>query len=129
MKLRFAMFLFSILASLYSGQDGSLFDPILSYLNRYRYSIEKDDLTIENGMLSLELKARRTNYKSILLLGFHSVGRSLQKSSFPLHYVRIIIHYEMKDAQQIIAIAKMESVLALSRGQMNLDQFFNGVRY
>ncbi len=81
------------------------------------------------GVISLELDGRRTNHNSLLLLGFHSVGRSLQKHNISLRQVKIMIRYEMKDIQQIVATATIESVLSLSSGQMNPDQFFSEVRY
>ena len=84
-------------------------------------------------MIYLELDGRRTNLNSLFLLGFYSVGRTLgrqlQEQSFPLREVQIIIYYEMKDAQQIAVTASIESVLALSQGRINPDQFFNEIRY
>ena len=129
MKHRFSIVLFCLLSSLYSGQGASLFHPIQSYLHRYRQSIEKNDLTVENGVIYLELNGRRTNHKSLLLLGFHSVGRQLQKSSFHFNQIQITIHYDMKETQQMSAVASMESVLDLSQGRMNPEQFFSKVRY
>ena len=129
MKLNFAMFLLFFMSYLYSGQSETLFDSISSYLRRYRQYIEENDLTVKNGVIYLELDGRRTNLNSLLLLGFHSVGRQLQRNSSPFREVQIIIHYEMKDTQQIVATAKMESVMALSQGRINPEQFFNEVRY
>ena len=123
------MLVFFILSSLFAGEIESLFLPIQSYLSRYRQSIDTEDIKIDNGVIYLELDGRRTNYKSLLLLGFNSVGRSLQKHSHPLRQVQIIIHFKMKDSQQIVATATIESVFSLSHGQMNPDQFFNGLRY
>ena len=129
MKLKVAMFLLFFMSYLYPGQGETLFDSISSYLNRYRQEIAKKDLTVKNGVISLELDGRRTNHNSLLLLGFHSVGRQLQKYSGTFREVQIIIHYEMKDTQQMVATAKMESVMALSQGRINPEQFFNEVSY
>ena len=114
---------------LYGGPDKSIFDPIQSYLMRYRQSINKEDIKIKDGVLQLELHGRRTNNKSLLLLGFNSVGRSFQRNNSSFHQVQIIINYEMKDTQKMVATATMQSVLLLSRGQMNPEQFFNEVSY
>ena len=127
-KLRFYVFLIIITCS-YAGSNESIFTSIQSNLERYRQSIAKEDIKIENGVIYLELVGRRTNHKSLLLLGYHSVGRSLQKHNISLRQVKIMIRYEMKDIQQIVATATIESVLSLSRGQMNPDQFFSEVRY
>ena len=129
MKLRFSIFIVFILSSLHSGEDLSLFHSIQSYLLRYRQFIDTNDLIVGDGVIYLELDGRRTNHKSLLLVGFHSVGRQLQNSSFHLRQVQVTIHYEMKETQQISATASMESVLALSQGRMNPDQFFNKVHY
>ena len=133
MKLQFAMFLLFFISYLYSEQGETFFEPINSYLKRYRQNIEEKDITVNNGVIQLELDGRRTNLKSLFLLGFYSVGRTvgrqLQKRSVPFREVQIIIYFEMKDAQQIAATASIESVLELSQGRINPDQFFNEIRY
>ena len=128
MKLKVAMFLLFFISSLYPGQSETLFDSISTYLKRYRQHIEEKDLTVKNGVIYLELDGRRTNLNSLLLMGFHSVGRQLQRSGSAFREVQIIIHYEMKDTQQMIATASMQSVLALSQGRINQDQFFNKIQ-
>ena len=127
MKLQFAVFLLFITSYLFSGQSESLFDSVSSYLKRYRQNIEEKDLTIKNGVIYLELYGRRTNLNSLLLLGFYSVGRQLQNNNYPFREVQIIIHYEMKDTQQIVVSATVESVLSLSQGRINPDQFYDEV--
>ena len=133
MKLQCAMLFLFFMSYLYSEQSETLFDPINSYLKRYRQDIEEKDITVKNGVIYLELDGRRTNLNSLFLLGFYSVGRTLgrqlQEQSFPLREVQIIIYYEMKDAQQIAVTASIESVLALSQGRINPDQFFNEILY
>ena len=132
MKLQCAMLFLFFMSYLYSGQSETLFDPISSYLKRYRQNIEEKDLTVKDGVIHLELYGRRTNLKSLFLLGFYSVGtvgRQLKNNSLLFQEVQIIIHYEMKTTQQMAATASMESVLALSQGKINPDQFFNEIRY
>ena len=132
-KLKFTMFLLFFMSYLYPGQSETLFDSISSYLKRYRQNIEEKDVTVKNGVIYLELDGRRTNLNSLFLLGFHSVGRTvgrkLQKNNAIFREVQIIIYYEMKDTQQMVATASMESVMALSQGRINPEQFFNEVRY
>ena len=128
-KLKVALFLLFFMSYLYPGKSETLFDSISSYLKRYRQYIEEKDVKVKNGVIYLELDGRRTNLNSLLLLGFHSVGRQLQRSGSPFREVQIIIHYEMKDTQQMVATASMESVMALSQGRINPEQFFNEVRY
>ena len=129
MKLKVTMFLLFFMSYLYPGQSETMFDSISSYLKRYRQYIEEKDVTVKNGVIYLELDGRRTNLNSLLLLGFHSVGRQLQRNSTPFREVQIIINYEMKATQQMVATASMESVMALSQGRINPEQFFNEVRY
>ena len=133
MKLKFSLYLIFFMSYLYSGQGEALFDPIHSYLKRYRQYIEEEDLTVKNGVIYLTLDGRRTNLNSLFLLGFHSVGRTvsrkLQKNSAPFRKVQIIIYYEMKNTQQVVITASIESVLRLSQGKINPDQFFDEVQY
>ena len=128
-KLKVALFLLFFMSYLYPGQSETLFDSISSYLKRYRQYIEEKDVTVKNGVIYLELDGRRTNLNSLLLLGFYSVGRQLQRNSTPFREVQIIINYEMKATRQMVATASMESVMALSQGRINPEQFFNEVRY
>ena len=128
-KLKVALFLLFFMSYLYPGKSETLFDSISSYLKRYRQYIEEKDVTVKNGVIYLELDGRRTNLNSLLLLGFYSVGRQLQRNSTPFREVQIIINYEMKATQQMVATASMESVMALSQGRINPEQFFNEVRY
>ena len=128
-KLKVALFLLFFMSYLYPGKSETLFDSISSYLKRYRQYIEEKDVTVKNGVIYLELAGRRTNLNSLLLLGFYSVGRQLQRNSTPFREVQIIINYEMKATQQMVATASMESVMALSQGRINPEQFFNEVRY
>ena len=128
-KLKVALFLLFFMSYLYPGQSETLFDSISSYLKRYRQYIEEDDIKVNNGVIYLELDGRRTNLNSLLLLGFYSVGRQLQRNSTPFREVQIIINYEMKATQQMVATASMEYVMALSQGRINPEQFFNEVRY
>ena len=129
MKLQFAIFLLFIMSYIYSGEEETIFNPIQTYLMLYRQNIEENDLTYKHGVINLVLEGRRTNHKSLLLLGFYSIGRQLQKYSVSVREVQIIINYEMKDTHQSIYTASMESVLALSQGRINPDQFFNEVHY
>ena len=114
---------------LFSGQGSVLFEPLQHHMKRYRQYIEEKDVTVKNGVIYLELDGRRTNLNSLLLLGFHSVGRQLQKYSGTFREVQIIIHYEMKNTQHLSVTASKESVLALSQGRIKPEQFFNQVRY
>ncbi len=129
MKLQFPFFLLFLFSFLNSSQGQTLFDPINSYLQRYRLYIEEKDLIVKNGVIYLELEGRRTNLNSLVLLGYYSVGRQLQKNSSPFREIQIIVKYEMKDAQQITVTASIESVVALSQGRINPDQFLNELRY
>lgn len=129
MKIKFILFILFIFSILFSIENESLFNPIRSSLQRYRHTIEEKDFDIENGIIYLELNGRRTNQKSLFLLGFHSIGRQLQKGIFNFKEVQIIIHYEMKNTQQITAKASMKTVLALSQGRLSQEQFFNEIAY
>ena len=127
MKMKFMLFLLIILSILFSTENITLFDPIISYLKRYRHTIEEKDFNIKNGVIYLELYGRRTNQKSLFLLGFFSIGRQLQKGRSNLREVQIIIHYEMKNTQQMTAKASIESVLALVQGRINQEKFFKKI--
>ena len=129
MKLQFPIFLLFLISFVNSSQGQTLFDPINSYLQRYRLYIDEKDLIVKNGVIYLELKGRRTNLNSLVLLGYYSVGRQLQKNSSPFREIQIIVKYEMKDAQKITVTASIESVVALSQGRINPDQFLNELRY
>ena len=124
-RFRFAVILFILLSAI-SGRTGDLlFHSIGSHLSKYRYSINKRDISVINGIIRLEITARRTNIKSQQLLGFYSVGRALQRTSISFREVHIIIHYQLRGGQKILMIAPVELVLKLSQGKLSSDQFFD----
>ena len=94
-----------------------------------RQEISDEDVTIQGGIIRLKLDGRRTNLKSQLLLGFFSVGRAIQKSSYPFREVQIIIYYEIKGSQQLAVTAGVEKVLKLAQGRFGSEQFFNEIGY
>ena len=128
-KLRLGTILLIFWTILIAGKGDLLHESIESYLSKYRQEISDEDVTIQGGIIRLKLDGRRTNLKSQLLLGFFSVGRSIQKSSYPFREVQIIIYYEIKESQQLAVTAGVEKVLKLAQGQLGSEQFFNEIGY
>ena len=127
--VRLGVIIFIFLAGLNAGMRDPLYESIETYLAKYRQSITTDDVTMQNGIIRLEMNGRRTNIKSQLLLGFYSIGRSLQRSSTPFREVQIVIYYNIKDRQKVDVKASVEKVLDLSQGRLNSEQFFAIIGY
>ena len=128
-KLRLGTILLIFWSVLIAGKGDFLHESIGSYLSKYRQEISDEDVTIQGGIIRLELDGRRTNLKSQLLLGFFSVGRAIQKSSYPFREVQIIIYYEIKESQQLVVTASVDKVLELTQGRLGSEQFFNEIEY
>ena len=128
-KLRLGTILLIFWTILIAGKGDLLHESIESYLSKYRQEISDEDVTIQDGIIRLKLDGRRTNLKSQLLLGFFSVGRAIQKSSYPFREVQIIIYYEIKESQQLVVTAGVEKVLKLAQGRLGSEQFFNEIGY
>ena len=128
-KLRLGTILLIFWTILIAGKGDLLHESIESYLSKYRQEISDEDVTIKGGIIRVELDGRRTNLKSQLLLGFFSVGRAIQKSSYPFREVQIIIYYEIKESQQLAVTAGVEKVLKLAQGRIGSEQFFNEIGY
>ena len=124
-RIRFVVILFILLSAIFGRAGDLLFNSIESQLSKYRYSINKRDVSITNGIIRLEITARRTNIKSQQLLGFYSVGSALNKTSTPFREVQIIIHYELRGGQEVVMTAPVELTLALSQGKLSPNQFFD----
>ena len=124
-KFRFVVILFILLSTISARAGDLLFNAIESHLSKYRYSINEGDVSIRNGIIRLEITARRTNIKSQQLLGFYSVGSALNKTSTPMREVQIIIHYELRGGREVIMTAPVELTLALSQGKLSSKQFFD----
>ena len=124
-RFRFVVILFIFLSAVLGRSGDLLFNSIESQLSKYRYSINKRDVSITNGIIRLEITARRTNIKSQQLLGFYSVGSALNKTSTPFREVQIIIHYELRGGQEVAMTAPVELTLALSQGKLSSKQFFD----
>ena len=127
--VRLGVILFILLAGLIADIKDPLYESIERNLKKYRQSITTDDVTFQNGIIRLEINGRRTNIKSQLLLGFFSVGRAIQKSSYPFREVQIIIYYEIKESQQLAVTASVEKVLKLTQGRLSSEQFFVVIGY
>ena len=82
-RFRFVIILLIVLSAIFARSGDLLFNSIESQLSKYRYSINKEDVSVINGIIRVEITARRTNIKSQQLLGFYSVGSALNKSSTP----------------------------------------------
>ena len=128
-KLRLGTILLIFWTVLIAGKGDLLHESIESYLSKYRQEISDENVTIQGGIIRLELDGRRTNLKSQLLLGFFSVGRAIQKSSYPFREVQIIIYYEIKESQQLVVTASVDKVLELTQGRLGSEQFFNEIGY
>ena len=127
--VRLGVIILILLAGLSAGKRDPLYESIESYLSKYRQSIQTDDFTLQNGIIRLKMNGRRTNIKSQLLLGFFAVGRVLQKSSTPFREVHIVIFYDLKEKQKVLAKASAEKVLDLSQGRLSSEQFFAIIGY
>ena len=127
--VRLGIILFILLAGLIADIKDPLYESIASNLKKYRQSITTDDVTFKNGIIRIEINGRRTNIKSQLLLGFYSIGRALQRSSTPFREVQIVIYYEVKEKQEVMAKASVDKVLDLSQGRLSLEQFFAIIGY
>ena len=124
-KSRFVLILLILLSTISAREGDLLFNAIESHLSKYRYSINERDVSIINGIIRVEITARRTNIKSQQLLGFYSVGSALNKTSTPFREVQIIIHYELRGGREVAMIAPVELTLALSQGKLSANQFFD----
>ena len=124
-KCKFAFILFILLSTISAREGDLLFNGIESHLSKYRYSINERDVSIINGIIRVEITARRTNIKSQQLLGFYSVGSALNKSTTPFREVQIIIHYELRGGQDVVMTAPVELILELSQGKLSSGQFFD----
>ena len=127
--IQLGVVVFILMAGINAGRKDPLYESIESYLVKYRQSIKTNDLTLQNGIIHLELNGRRTNLKSQLLLGFYSIGRALQKSTTPYREVQIVIYYDLKERQEILIKAPAEVVLDLSQGRFSSEQFFAIIGY
>ena len=127
-RFRFVIILLIVLSAIFARSGDILFNSIESQLSKYRYSINKEDVSVINGIIRLEITARRTNIKSQQLLGFYSVGSALNKSSTPFREVQIIINFELKRAQNIVMTAPVDLILELSQGKLSSNQFFNKLK-
>ena len=127
MKIRFTfvIIIFILFSAIFGRTGDLLFNAIESHLSKYRYNINKRDVSVTNGIIRVEITARRTNIESQQLLGFYSVGSALNKTNTPFREVQIIIHYELRGGQEVAMTAPVELTLALSQGKLSPNQFFD----
>lgn len=124
---RYVVIVFILQSGIFGRTGDILFNSIESYLSKYRYIINKNDVSIINNILRLEITARRTNIKSQQLLGFYSVGSALNKTIAHFREVQIIINYELRGGQEVVVTAPVALILELSQGKLSPHQFFDKV--
>ena len=127
--VQLGIIIFILLTGLNAGNEDPLYKSLETHLVKYRQSLARDDVTMQNGIFRLEMVGRRTNIKSQLLIGFYSIGRVLQKSSTPFREVQIVIYYDLKERQEVLAKAPVEKVMDLSQGRLSSEQFFVVIGY
>tara|TARA_B100001741_G_C16046428_1_gene366796 strand:+ start:78 stop:467 length:390 start_codon:yes stop_codon:yes gene_type:complete len=129
MKYQIQLIIFILFSNLFSDNRDIMFESIEKYLNKYRYTIENDDFQTKDGIIRLEITSRRTNIKSQVLLGFYSIGRSLNKTNLFFNEVHIIINYDNYNRNKEIIIAPVKIVQKLSIGNISSAQFLNLIGY
>ncbi len=129
MKYQIQLIIFILFSNLFSDNRDIMFESIEKYLNKYRYTIENDDFQTKDGIIRLEITSRRTNIKSQVLLGFYSIGRSLNKTNLFFNEVHIIINYDNYNRNKEIIIAPVKIVQKLSIGNISSAQFLNQIGY
>jgi hypothetical protein len=127
--VQLGIIIFILFAGLNAGYEDPLYKSLETNLAKYRQSLTSDDVTMQNGIFRLEMNGRRTNIKSQLLIGFYSIGRVLQKSSTPFREVQVVIYYDLKEREEVLAKAPEEKVIDLSQGRISLEQFFVLIGY
>tara|TARA_B100000945_G_C20099039_1_gene464927 strand:- start:88 stop:477 length:390 start_codon:yes stop_codon:yes gene_type:complete len=129
MKYQIQLIIFILFSNLFSDNRDIMFESIEKYLNKYRYTIENDDFQTKDGIIRLEITSRRTNIKSQVLLGFYSIGRSLNKTNLFFNEVHIIINYDNYNRNKEIIIAPVKIVQKLSIGNISSAQFLSLIGY
>ena len=128
-KLQFVLITILFITSSYSSQEEILYKPINSFLSKFRHNINKEDISVQNGIISITLEGRRTNLQSLLLIGFYSIGRVLDNRNTDVRIVQVVIKYDQKGGQEIVMSQSINKVLDLSKARINSEQFFLDVRY
>ena len=88
--VQLGIIIFILLAGLNAGNEDPLYKSLETYLAKYRQSLARDDVTMQNGIFRLEMNGRRTNIKSQLLIGFYSVGRVFRRATHHLEKCRLL---------------------------------------
>ena len=127
--VQLGIIIFILFAGLNAGYEDPLYKSLETNLAKYRQSLTSDDVTMQNGIFRLEMNGRPTNIKSQLLIGFYSIGRVMQKSSATFREVQVVIYYDLKEREEVLAKAPAEKVIDLSQGRLSLEQFFVLIGY
>ena len=125
-RLSMMVLLFAVLNG---KNDFSLYNSIQSNLSKYRQSISSNDFSFNKGTIHLTLNGRRTNIKTILLIGFYSVGIAINRADIHCREVVIEVSYGTKKGNQVTVRSSAEEVFQLSQGRLRPEQFFILIGY
>ena len=109
--------------------DDLIFENVNQHLTKYRQTISPGDLEIKNGVLRLQLAGRRTNYNSLMLLGFFAIGRTISTMDIQLYRIEVVIQVNIRDGRRVSAWAAPGEVVDLARGRINSEHFFQQIGF
>lgn len=125
--------LFMLLSGVVYAQAHGLYSfmyNIQRICKAYQIDVKMDDIKVEqdyenNIVAVLELDARRTNYDSVMMIGFYSVGRALEITANSPNIDKVSVEITVADRRSnvIISTVNVEDLIALEEGILNPLEF------
>lgn len=120
----------------YSQTHGlySVMNKIQKICKAYQIEVKMQDIRVERDLdndlvLVLNLDARRTNYDSMMMVGFYSVAKALEseKNFMDIKKVSVAISIPGRQTTTIISTANIDDLIRLENGSLSADEFRNKI--
>ena len=129
-KNRYLLLILNILiiSISFSQNNETGLDAINQELNKYRIKILEEDLKISDGIITINIYARRTNYSSLSLIAFYAVGKVYSGNNHNINEILISIKINRYKIEKITKKANYQDVQDLIMGRITQSEFIYKVR-
>lgn len=116
----------------YSQTHGlySIMNKIQKICKVYQIEVKMQDIRVERDLdndlvLILSLDSRRTNYDSMMMIGFYSVAKALEtdKNYLDIKKVSVVITVSGRETVTIISTANIDDLIRLENGSLSTEEF------
>lgn len=116
----------------YSQTHGlySIMNKIQKICKAYQIDVKMQDIRVERDLdndlvLILSLDSRRTNYDSMMMIGFYSIAKALESEQYHMDIKKVSVAVTVpgRDDVTIVSTAMIDDLIRLENGSLSSEEF------